>query len=57
LPADKILVGGLIRSRYGCKKAVVKEYGKNGTDDFYSTFDVKEGDAMYIAPENRTTLW
>ncbi|MFF2017037.1 M13-type metalloendopeptidase [Paenibacillus sp. NPDC058177] len=27
------------------------------TDDFYSTFGVKKGDAMYIAPEDRITLW
>ncbi|MFF2090863.1 M13-type metalloendopeptidase [Paenibacillus sp. NPDC058174] len=27
------------------------------TDDFYSTFNVKKGDAMYIAPEERLTLW
>jgi putative endopeptidase len=27
------------------------------TDDFYSTFNVKEGDAMYIAPKERLTLW
>ncbi|UKS24533.1 M13 family metallopeptidase [Paenibacillus sp. HWE-109] len=27
------------------------------TDDFYSTFHVKEGDAMYIAPKDRITLW
>ncbi|WP_052350518.1 M13-type metalloendopeptidase [Paenibacillus gorillae] len=27
------------------------------TDDFYSAFNVKEGDAMYIAPEERLTLW
>ncbi|WP_176707743.1 M13-type metalloendopeptidase [Bacillus sp. FJAT-26390] len=27
------------------------------TDDFYSTFKVKEGDAMYIAPEDRIKFW
>ncbi|MEK8126668.1 M13-type metalloendopeptidase [Paenibacillus filicis] len=27
------------------------------TDDFYSTFDVKEGDAMYMAPEDRVSIW
>jgi putative endopeptidase len=27
------------------------------TDDFYSTFDVREGDAMYIAPKDRISIW
>jgi len=27
------------------------------TDDFHSTFDVKEGDKMYLAPKDRITLW
>lgn len=27
------------------------------TDDFYSTFDIKEGDAMYMAPKDRITIW
>lgn len=26
-------------------------------DKFYETFDVKEGDAMYIAPEKRVKIW
>lgn len=26
-------------------------------DEFYKAFDVKEGDAMYIAPENRVRIW
>ena len=26
-------------------------------DEFYQTFDVKEGDAMYIEPENRVKIW
>lgn len=26
-------------------------------DNFYDLYDVKEGDAMYIAPENRLNLW
>lgn len=26
-------------------------------DKFYETFDVKEGDAMYIAPEKRVSIW
>ena len=26
-------------------------------DEFYETFGIKEGDAMYIAPENRVRLW
>lgn len=25
--------------------------------EFYSTFDVKEGDAMYLAPEKRVKIW
>jgi len=24
---------------------------------FYKTFDIKPGDAMYIAPENRVNIW
>ncbi|GAA3410073.1 M13-type metalloendopeptidase [Paenibacillus hodogayensis] len=31
--------------------------GIANTDEFYSTFGVKEGDAMYIAPEDRVSLW
>ncbi|MEK4500033.1 M13-type metalloendopeptidase [Bacillus sp. FSL R12-0069] len=27
------------------------------TDDFYSTFNIKEGDAMYMAPKDRITIW
>ena len=27
------------------------------TDEFYTTFDVHEGDAMYVAPENRPEVW
>ena len=26
-------------------------------DPFYEIYDVKEGDAMYIAPEDRVTRW
>ena len=26
-------------------------------DAFYETFDIKEGDAMYVAPENRVRIW
>lgn len=26
-------------------------------DDFYTTFDIKPGDAMYRAPENRVQIW
>ena len=26
-------------------------------DAFYQAFDVKEGDAMYIAPEKRVKIW
>ena len=26
-------------------------------DSFYETYDVKEGDGMYIAPEKRISRW
>lgn len=26
-------------------------------DDWYSTFDVQEGDGMYLAPDKRITIW
>ena len=26
-------------------------------DDFYKAFDIKEGDKMYLAPENRVNVW
>jgi putative endopeptidase len=26
-------------------------------DPFYAAFDIKEGDAMYLKPENRATIW
>ena len=26
-------------------------------DDFYTAFDIKEGDAMYLAPEDRINIW
>ena len=26
-------------------------------DEFYEAFDIKEGDAMYVAPENRVRIW
>ena len=26
-------------------------------DEFYEAFDVREGDAMYLAPEQRVTIW
>ena len=26
-------------------------------DKFYEVFDVKEGDGMYLAPENRINVW
>ena len=26
-------------------------------DEFYKTFDVKEGDGMYMAPEDRICVW
>lgn len=37
------------------------EYRVNGTvvnvPAFYEAFDVKEGDELYVAPENRVTIW
>jgi predicted metalloendopeptidase len=37
------------------------EYRVNGVmpniDAWYAAFDVKEGDKMYIAPENRVRIW
>ncbi|MBQ7564536.1 MAG: hypothetical protein IJT16_11170 [Lachnospiraceae bacterium] len=26
-------------------------------DEFYEAFDVKEGDGMYLAPEDRVLVW
>jgi putative endopeptidase len=26
-------------------------------DEFMETYDVKEGDGMYLAPEDRITIW
>ena len=26
-------------------------------DEFYEAYDVKEGDAMYLAPEDRLLIW
>ena len=26
-------------------------------DEFYTTYDIKEGDAMYVAPEDRPYVW
>jgi putative endopeptidase len=26
-------------------------------DAFYEAFDIKEGDAMYVAPEDRVRIW
>ena len=26
-------------------------------DEFIETYDIKEGDGMYIAPENRIAVW
>ena len=26
-------------------------------DEFYETYDIKEGDGMYIAPEKRIAVW
>jgi putative endopeptidase len=26
-------------------------------DEFYDTYDVQEGDAMYVAPEERIHIW
>jgi predicted metalloendopeptidase len=27
------------------------------TDAFYEVYEIKEGDGMYIAPENRISRW
>ena len=32
--------------------AIVQQF-----DEFYETFDVKEGDGMYLAPEDRVLVW
>jgi len=29
----------------------------NNVDDFYATYDVKEGDGHYLAPEDRVRIW
>ncbi len=29
----------------------------SNTDGFYTAFDIKEGDGMYVAPEDRVKLW
>ncbi|MDR0846113.1 MAG: M13 family metallopeptidase [Lactobacillales bacterium] len=29
----------------------------SNTDEFYEVYDIKEGDAMYVAPENRVKIW
>ena len=26
-------------------------------DEFYETYDIQEGDGMYIAPEDRIKIW
>lgn len=26
-------------------------------DEFYETYDIKEGDGMYLAPEDRIAVW
>ena len=26
-------------------------------EEFYKTYDIKEGDNMYLAPEDRVTVW
>ncbi len=32
--------------------AIVQQYG-----EFYRTYGVKDGDKMYLAPENRVPVW
>ncbi len=38
-----------------------KQNGSNATlqqyDDFLNFYDIKEGDNMYLAPEDRVTIW
>ncbi|MEK4504257.1 M13 family metallopeptidase [Bacillus sp. FSL R12-0069] len=46
----------LITDDHAPKKVRVNKVVAN-TDDFYSTFDIKEGDAMYMAPKDRITIW
>ena len=29
----------------------------SATDSFYEAYDVEDGDGMYVAPEQRVTLW
>ncbi|OXM15751.1 M13-type metalloendopeptidase [Paenibacillus herberti] len=45
-----------IISRHSPNKVRVNTVIAN-TDEFYSTFGVKKGDAMYIAPEDRVSVW
>ncbi|MCM3747056.1 stalk domain-containing protein [Paenibacillus pasadenensis] len=45
-----------ITSRHSPHKVRVNTVIAN-TDEFYSTFGVKKGDAMYIAPEDRLRIW
>ncbi|SDT40283.1 putative endopeptidase [Paenibacillaceae bacterium GAS479] len=45
-----------IISRHSPNKVRVNTVIAN-TDEFYSTFNVKKGDAMYIAPEDRVSVW
>ncbi|MBT4161630.1 MAG: hypothetical protein HOE54_10015, partial [Gammaproteobacteria bacterium] len=37
------------------------KYRVNGVyrnmEDFYRAFDVREGDGLYLAPEQRVTIW
>ncbi|OXM15752.1 M13-type metalloendopeptidase [Paenibacillus herberti] len=46
----------LVTSRHSPHKIRVNTVIAN-TDEFYSTFGVKKGDAMYIAPEDRVSIW
>ncbi|SDT40304.1 putative endopeptidase [Paenibacillaceae bacterium GAS479] len=46
----------LVTSRHSPHKVRVNTVIAN-TDEFYSTFGVKKGDAMYIAPEDRVSIW
>ncbi|MFC1480909.1 M13 family metallopeptidase [Candidatus Neomarinimicrobiota bacterium] len=50
-----------VRRRLVMDPHSISRYRVNGIvsnmDAFYETFDVKEGDGMYIAPEDRVRIW
>jgi predicted metalloendopeptidase len=54
-------------TRQGCILYILPDEHPNGrcrvnkelslVDEFYTTYDIKEGDAMYVSPENRPYIW